>query len=159
MPRPPERRWPGIATGYVAFVGLLVLATTPFYLFATPAYKPLVLRLAASAVAGVALIHLGKVLREGFEAQGDSAFERALEAVTSEAELAPTFVDLRDEIRFGTASRGYFDRVLWPRIVAVAQRGADAGPAALHQPAGRLCRRGPSCAGLSNAIADIEDRT
>ena len=159
MPPLPERRWPGIAAGYLAFGALLALATTPLYLFAIPAYKPLVFRLAAAAVVGVALIHLRKTLRERFDAQLDSAFERALQANTPQPELAPSFVDLRDEIRFGTASRGYFDRVLWPRIVAVAQRTAVAGPAAPEQPRGRLFRRGPSRTALSNAIADIEDRT
>jgi len=157
MPPQPERRWPGIVAGYVTLVALLALATTPLYLFATPAHKPLILRLAVATVAGVALTHLRKALRERFERQGNSPFERALAAVTTQPELASTFVDLRDEIRFGTASRGYFDRVLWPRIAAIAQHTAVA--AAPEPPPGRLFRRGPSPAGLSKAIADIEART
>ena len=68
-------------------------------------------------------------------------------------DLDERFLGLWDDVRYGARSRRYFDRVLWPRLLALAGRP-------LVRPRHRrgLGRRGPSLAALERVIADIEGR-
>jgi hypothetical protein len=160
MPPPCERRWPGIVAGYAVLLALAGLAATPAYLYAEPADKPAVVRLAVAVVVGVALIHLLKIVRATIEAQPPSAFEQALAPRASEPRLAQMFVTLRDELRSSRASQGYFEHVLWPRIVALVARQSRAAPEGTPvKPAGRrLLGRGPSLATLRALVARLEER-
>jgi hypothetical protein len=157
MPPPPERRWPGIVVGYAVLLVLVGLAATPAYVYAEPATKPAVVRLAVAVVLGVALTHLVKIVRVAIEAQPPSAFEQALAPRAPEPRLAELFVTLRDEIRFSATSQGYFEHVLWPRMLALVARQPRAVDPV--KPSGRrLLRRGPSLATLSALVARLEDR-
>ncbi len=160
MPPAPERRWPGLVAGYLALVAVVALAAVPAWVYAEPAHRPAVVRLALAAVVGVALLHLSRAARAAVEAQLASEFEAALRPAPVEGRRAPAYVTLQDEIRHGVASRQYFERVLWPRLEAVAarHRGA-AGPALRRPPARRLLGRGPSLAALTALIARIEEGT
>jgi len=159
MPPPPEPHWPGIVARYAVLLVLVGLAATPAYFYAEPANKLAVVRLAVAVVVGVALIHLLRVVRATIEAQPASAFEQALVPRSPQPRLAQIFVTLRDEIRFSAASQGYFEHVLWPRIVALVARqprGVEPSPV---KPAGRpLLGRGPSLETLRALVARLEER-
>ncbi len=156
---PLNRRWLRLLAGYLVFVGCLALVVTPVYLYVEPSHRPEIVRLAAVVVVGIALIHLRGIVRERIDAQPVSAFELALRRAPMEPRLAPLFLKLRDEVRFSTTSQKYFERVLWPRILALLARGPGAQPAVLPvMPAGRrLLRRGPSLGTLRNLIGRIEE--
>lgn len=158
MPPPPEHRWPGIVAGYAILLTLVGLAATPVYFYAEPANQPAVVRLAVAVVVGVALIHLVKIVRATIEAQPASAFEQALAPRSPEPRLAQIFVTLRDEIRYSAASQGYFEHVLWPRIVAlVARQPRGVQPSPVKPPGRRLLGRGPSLATLRALVARLEE--
>jgi hypothetical protein len=58
------------------------------------------------------------------------------------------FEELIDDVRATRRSRGHFERIMWPRLIALAGRP-------LAPPRARL-GRGPSLAELRRVIADIE---
>jgi hypothetical protein len=161
MPPRPERRWPGILAGYLILGGFLTLVGTPLYLSAEPADRPTVVRVLVAVALGLALIQLVGTVRRWVRAQPPSAFERALGRGRDDPGLAPIFVTLREEVRFGAASQPYFERVLWPRLLALAARGWGRVPVGWPtKPAGRwLFRRGPSLATLRRLLAEIEEQT
>ena len=67
------------------------------------------------------------------------------------------FARFHDEIRSSARSQSYFEHLLWPRLVALAQ--ASGAPAdALEKPRGRRFGRGPSIAALARIIASLEAR-
>jgi hypothetical protein len=159
MPPPLERRWPGIVAGYAVLAGLVFLAATPAYFCAEPAGRPLVVRLAVGVLLGVALLHVGRTVRERIRPEAPSPFERARRSRRPEPELAPLFLKLRDELGFSQASQGYFEHVLWPRLVALGAGRAGQPPPA--RPPGSAWRgllgRGPSLATFRAVVTRIEE--
>jgi hypothetical protein len=146
--------------GYALFIALVAGGAAPVYFILEPAKRPLVARLAAALVMGVALIRLVKTVRARLDARPPSDFERALEPPRREVSLDPQFVQIRDDLQFGARRAGYFDRVLWPRLVAPAERSPlPSVRAPLVQPSGRFFRRGPSLTTLRNLIAAIGEET
>lgn len=159
MPPPPERRWPRLVAGYLAFLVAVALAARPLYFSAAPSTRPGVGRLVVAVVVGVVVLHLLRIARAAIDAQPPSAFDAALRPPPIERRRAPLFVVLRDEVQHSVESQGYFEHVLWPRLEALAARRVG-GPAeaSLPKPAGRrLLRRGPSLAALRALIARIEE--
>jgi hypothetical protein len=159
VPPPSERRWPGIVAGYVALTGLVGLAGTPAYYYAEPAMKPLVVRLAVGVLLSVALLQVGREVRARLRQKAASPFERARRPRQPEPELAPRFLRLRDELALSQASQGYFEHILWLRLLALApHRPGAAAPETPPRPAWRrLLRRGPSLAALRTLIPRIEE--
>ena len=159
MPPPPERRWPGIVAGYAIFAGLLCLAGTPAYYYAEPPAKPLVVRLVVGILLGVALVHIRGELRTRMRARSLSALEAARRVPTPEAELAPAFLKLRDELMYSRASQRYFTHILRPHLLAlIAGRGEKALPEVPARPTWRrLLGRGPTTAGLQTLITRMEE--
>lgn len=159
MPPPPERRWPGIAVGYAILAGLLLLAGTPAYYYAEPPARPLVVRLAVGVMLGVALLHVGREVRARVRPGAPSPFERALRPPRPEPELAPLLLKLRDELTFSRASQGYFEHILWPRLLAlIAGRAGAPSLDGRARPAWRrLLGRGPSLGALRTLITRIEE--
>ena len=159
MPPPPERRWPGIAAGYAALAGLLLLAGTPAYYYAEPPTKPLVVRLAVGVLLGVALLHVGREVRARVRPETPSPFERALRPPQPEPALAPVFLKLRDELTFSRAGQGYFEHILWPRLLAlVAGRAGEPSVESPPRPVWRrLLGRGPSLTALRTLMTRIEE--
>jgi hypothetical protein len=156
----PERRWLRLLVGYLLFLGVLVLATSPVYFYADPSDRPTVVHLGGALFLGVVLIHLRKLVREWLDAQPPSAFEAALRRVPPEPRLAPLYVKLRDEVRFSAKSQAYFEHVLWPRILRLLTLRAGQRVAAVPaMPGGRrLLRWGPCPTTLRDLIAGIEER-
>jgi hypothetical protein len=159
MPTPSEGRELRILGGYLLFAGILALILTPLYLYAAPFDRPLVVRLGAGVVLGVALIHLTRIVRGWIAAQPASAFERALDRPPVEARLAPQFLKLRDELRFSITSQQYYEGVLEPRLERLlAGRSQSARELPLAEPRKRRwLRRGPSRATLQDLITRIEE--
>ena len=159
MPPPPERRWPGIVTGYTVLAGLLVLAAVRAYYYAEPPGKPVVVRLAVGVLLSVALLHIRGEVRARIRPPSPSTFARAARPPRREPELAEHFVKLRDEFRFSRASQGYFEHILWPRFLAlVASRAGGSSVEVPLRPAWRrLLGRGPSLAALRTLITRIEE--
>jgi hypothetical protein len=157
MLRPPERRWPRVAANYAVFLALLAVAVVPVHRAVEAANRPLVIRLAGALVLVVVLIHLATRLRARIEAQGPSDFEGALHPLPLAPTLDPRFAEIRDELRYSARSERYFDRVLWPQLIALADRvPRRPSPQVLVKPAGRFFRRGPALTTLRELIASIE---
>jgi hypothetical protein len=101
------------------------------------------------------LLHVLRIARARLGGRAPSAFYAELVAPLTERHLAQPFVTLREEIRLGVAHHGYFEHVLWPRLLALTAGRPGASPAL---PPGRLLRRGPSLATLDRVIGEIEDQ-
>jgi len=158
MPAPrPERRWPGITAGYAVFTTLLAIASTPIYRAVEPVQRSLVARVSAALLLGVVAIHLTTRARARIDAQPSSDFEVALEAVPSAPKLDSHFVELRDELAYSIRRFRYFDRVLWPRLLALwtrlSLRGERAPLSKLHP---RSFGRGPSLPAVEELITRME---
>jgi len=69
----------------------------------------------------------------------------------------PRFARFHDEIRSSARSQSYFEHLLWPRLVTLAQSAGVAADA-LAKPRGRSFGRGPSIAELTRLIAALERR-
>jgi hypothetical protein len=160
MPRRPERRWPGLAAGYAVFVALLAAATAPIAHLVEAAHRPLVIRLAGALLLAVIASHLAKHARARIEAQPASEFDQALRPSRPEPRLDARFIQLREHLSHSARDDRYFRRVLWPALVALAERPPHASlRRPLVRPAGRLFGRGPSLAALRQAISSMETRT
>ena len=157
MPRHRERRWPWTVAGYAVLLVVVAAVTAFVYDSAAPANQAMVIRLAVAFVVGVLLIRIGRYFRGDpqWGSLGDppSAFADALVRQPVAPRLDPGFVKLREDVANGSASRAFFDKILWPRLAALARaRGAQGD---LKPPAERAWRtRGPS----RRTIAALLDR-
>jgi len=143
-----ERILTPVAVRCAVLGGLVLLVTVPVYVFVEPPWRALVVRLAAAFVLGVALLQLRGALAERLAPNGVSALDEARDRPGPEPGLPLRFLDLMHDVRAALRSRRYFDRVLWPRLAALA-------PGPLVRPPVRP-GRGPSLASLGDVIADIE---
>jgi hypothetical protein len=150
MPRHGERRWLGIVAGYVVFVGVLVLGTVPAYVFVEADHRQAVVRLATAILVGSVLTHVRRSLGAGEDDPG-----AAPPPVETEPTLYRGFTELYDGMRQSIRSQGYFEAILWPRLLSLVETDQRT---ALHKPAGRRFRRGPSAATLGELIATLERR-
>jgi hypothetical protein len=160
MPPPPERRWPHLLAGYAVFVTLVAGGSAPIYYLVESASRPLVIRLASALIVGVVVVHLVKAVRERLDAQAPSEFELALDPRRPEPSLDRRYVEIRNDLHYGAASGGYFERVLWPELVALVDRSPhQLARERLVRPRGRSFRRGPSLLALRRLIGAIEEAT
>src|SRR5262249_44425705 len=121
MAAPDKRRWPSIAALYALLLLVVGAAAGFIHDSAAPANRPMVIRLAVGLVVAVALIHLRVHFRRARRWQPPSVFAAALRRQPIEAKLDPGFIRLREQVANGSASRSYFDKVLWPRLLALAR--------------------------------------
>jgi len=148
-----ERHWPWTVAGYAVLFAVAAAATAFIYDSAAPAHQAGVIRLAVAFVAGVLLIRI----RRYFRSEGDppSAFADALIRQPVAPKLDPGFVKLREDVANGSASRAFFDKILWPRLDALAR--AQGVQSDLTLPAARAWRtRGPSRRTIAALLDDIE---
>ncbi len=144
----PERILVPIAIRCAVLGGLVLLATVPVYVFVEPGGRVVVVRLAVALVLGVALLQLRGALAERLAASGASALDEARDPPGIETGLPLRFLDLMHDVRAALRSRRYFDRVLWPRLAALAGHPLARPPL---RPG-----RGPSLASLDQVITAIE---
>jgi hypothetical protein len=152
-----ERRWPWSVTGYAVLFTVVAAVTAFVYDSAAPANRAWVIRLAVAFVAGVLLIRIGRYFRGDprWSSPGHppSAFADALIRQPVAPRLDPGFVKLREDVANGSASRAFFDKILWPRLAALARaQGADSD---LKPPAPRVWR---TCGPSRRTIAALLDR-
>jgi hypothetical protein len=121
MPPRRERQWPWIVAGYAVFFALLAAATSLLYDSIAPEYRPFVIRLAVVIVAGSLIVHIWKYFRGDPRWDAPSTFEEALQPQPAIPKLDPGFVRLRQELANARQSRSYFDKIFWPRLLALAR--------------------------------------
>ena len=139
-----------VAVRSAMLVVVVLLVTVPVYVYAEPSWRALVARLACALVLGVALLQFRRALLDRLGALGVSALDAARWRREPEPGVPHHFHDLASDVRTALRSRRYFDKVLWPRLQALA-------PGPLPRPAMRP-GRGPSLASLRRVIAAIEKR-
>jgi len=148
-----------LLAGYAALATLVGLGALPIAMASDPANRPLVIRLAASLVLAVALLHIRSAARQAVAEEPPSAFDRALRRRPAERpEVDRQFRELLDDVRFGSASQRYWSRVAWPRLSGLAERLPDR-PLLTEPPRSRLRRllgRGPTLAALRDLVARLE---
>jgi hypothetical protein len=156
-----RRRALRLLAGYAAFSTLVGLGALPIVLAADPANRPFVIRLAASLVLTVALLHIRSAARRAVDAEAPSALDQALRRRRAEGpDLDRRFHALWDDVRFGPASQRYWSRVAWPRLAGLAER-LPGRPVLAEPPRSRLRRllgRGPTLAALRDLVARLEGR-
>jgi len=134
--------------GRAELAGVVLLAAVPIYVFVEPPWRPLVARLAVAFVLGVALLQLRGAVAARLARGGASPLEQALERPVSPPAVPLRFEELIDDVRAARRSLGHFERIMWPRLTALASHPLARPPARLG--------RGPSLAALRRVIADIE---
>ena len=134
-------RWAGLG-------GVVLLAAVPVYVFVEPPWRALVARLASAFVLGVALLELRRALADRLAQGGTSALDEARGRPGPEPGVPYHFLDLIKDVRAALRSRRHFERVLWPRLAALARRPLVRPPV---RPG-----RGPSLATLREVIGVIE---
>lgn len=128
--------------------GVVLLAAVPVYVFVEAPWRTLVARLAVAFVLGVALLQLRGAVAARLARAGASPLEQELARPGNPPAVPLRFEELIDDVRATRRSRGHFERILWPRLTALA-----AGP--LVRPPARL-GRGPSLRDLRRLLAEIE---
>jgi len=146
----PHARIPSIFVRCAALAGLVVLATVPAYVWVEPSWRPGVARLASAIVVGITLLQLRRAVVERLEDAQASPLDEARRRRGSEADVPYHFEQLVRDVRAGVLSRHHFEKVLWPRLAALAPR------AIVRPPVRRV--RGPSLANLRKTIAAIEQQ-
>jgi hypothetical protein len=145
-----DRPLGGIAVRCAVLGAVVSLVTVPVYVYVEPSWRPLVARLAAALVLGVALLQLRRLLVDRIEAGGASALDEARRRRGPEPAVPHRVLDLRRDVRAALRSRRYFDEVLWPRLTAFTSSPLARPP---------LRRgRGPSLASLREVISRIEQQ-
>ena len=124
------------------------MATVPIYIFAEPPWRLLVARLAAAVVLGLALLQLRRAVADRLERGGTWALDDAHDHPRPLPDVPYRLLELVRDVRAALRSRRHFEKVLWPRLVALTRRP-------LVRPPSRI-GRGPGLAGLRDVIALIE---
>lgn len=144
-----EPRRLAIIGRYAILVGVVLLAAVPVYVYLEPTWRALFARLATALVLGMALLELRGILAARVERQGPSALEAARIPPVIEPGAPHRLLELTASVRAGLRRRGHFERVLWPRLTALATRPLVPPPPRRG--------RGPSLASLRELLATIED--
>jgi hypothetical protein len=143
----PERLLAPVAVRCVALGAVVLLAVVPVYVYVEPPWRPPVARLAAALVLGAGLLQLRAAIRARL-----SRHPSALEDARDRPRVAPAvplrFQELIEDLRASRRSRRHFERILWPRLTALASRPLTPPPARRG--------RGPGLAALRDLIADVE---
>jgi hypothetical protein len=153
MPPRRERQWPWIVTGYAVFFALLAAATSLLYDSIAPEYRPFVIRLSAVIVVGILIVHIWKHFRGDPRWDAPSTFEEALQPQPAIPKLDPGFVRLRQELANARQSRSYFDKIFWPRLLALAR--AHEQQEAPMPPERNWLRHGPSYRAINGLLDHI----
>lgn len=131
-----------------ALGGVVLLATVPVYVWVEPSWRALVARLASALVLGVTLLELRRALADRLQDSGASALDAARGRRGPEPAVPYHFLQLQGDVRAALRSRQHFEKVVWPRLAALASRPLVRPPVRRG--------RGPSLASLRKVIAAIE---
>ena len=128
--------------------GLVLLAAVPVYVFVEAPWRPLVARLAVAFVLGVALLQLRSAVAARLAGAGGSPLEQERARPGHPPAVPLRFEELIDDVRATRRSRGHFERIMWPRLTALAARPLVRPPVRLG--------RGPSLRSHRRVRAEIE---
>jgi hypothetical protein len=128
--------------------GIVLMATVPIYVFAEPPWRLVIARSATALVLGLALLQLRRALADRLERGGAWALDEARDHPGIRPDVPYRLLEVAHDVRVALRSRRHFEKVLWPRLVALT-------PRPLARPPSRL-GRGPSLAALRDVIAVIE---
>lgn len=157
MPRRDGPRW-ALLAGAAALGALLIIGLVLVELLVDTPSRGTAARLVAAAVLAIAAGRFRTVVQRGVERQPPSTFDLARRRGWV-PEPEPSRVDQLDaELRSGARSQRFFDAVLWPHLVALAEARTGEPAPWLAKPGGRSFARGPSYAALERLIASIEAR-
>ena len=137
--------------GRAILTALLALAAIVSYLTLPPAWRPLGVRIACTAIVIGGCVHARRIVRAALDGHPPSELDLPAPAPPA-PDLDSAFRRLRDDLVFSLRSRQYFNAILWPRLLDLT------GGTAQMPAAGRRGRRGPSLPELEALIARAEER-
>ena len=153
MASPETGRPAGVVAVLLIAVALGVAVLLTEY-FVAPAYRETAIRLLAAFLLLLAVSPVRAIVRAATERRAPWGAD---EPAPDRRGQDPRFARFHDEIRSSARSQSYFEHLLWPRLMALAQStGIPAD--ALEKPRGRSFGRGPSIAELTRVIAALERR-
>ncbi|MBM3533453.1 MAG: hypothetical protein FJX60_10510 [Alphaproteobacteria bacterium] len=139
------------------FLALTVIAAALAFAFFPADQRPTILRVALASALVTAFFHVVGRLIEALRADAGSGFARALERPMMPVRLDTALTQLGDEVRHSRTSQRYFDKILWPRLLALAgRRGVRAEALAPPVTSDPLGMRGPSLKSLSDLVDRLE---
>ena len=154
MASPETGRPAGVVAVLLVAVALCVAVVLTEY-FVAPAYRETAIRLLAAVLLFLAVSPVRAIVRAATERR--APWGGVDEHPSERRGQDPRFARFHDEIRSSARSQSYFEHLLWPRLIALAQStGIPAD--ALEKPRGRSFGRGPSIAELTRVIAALERR-
>lgn len=148
----------GLVAGIVALSAALVAGLLLVELLVDVSSRTAATRLVVAAVFAIAAWRVRTVVHRDLEQQPASAWDARRERFQHPAGDRSRFDQLYDELRFGARSQRYFDAVLWPHLVGLAEAATGTRADWLTKPPGRSFGRGPSIGVVSALIASIEAR-
>ncbi len=116
------------------------------------------LRFAVALLLAVVLLHIRSYFRGDPMWDPPSAFESALAPQRAAPKFDASLFKLRGELADSVRSRTYFDKILWPRLQAIAAASHLTGDEIDPPPKGRFAWRGPSLSALAAMISRLEER-
>jgi hypothetical protein len=143
-----DRRLVWALVRYAVLAGAVLLAAVPLYFYLEVPGRALVPRGAAALVLGIALLELRGTLALRLADQGASALDAALVPPPVDDGVPHRLRETEASLRAALRSRRHFERVLWPRLVALADRP-------LTPPPPRRAR-GPRLRDVEALVARIE---
>lgn len=142
----------------IRIIPIILVATAAAFTFFPADQRPIIFRIAL--VAGLVLIlgHLIARTVAAFRKDDPNGFDQALEPSQPTIRVDATYGQLRDELRHSRNSRRYFDRVLWPRLRALAAKPGETEGDLPAPPPHWTKRRGPSLDEISALVDHLEKK-
>lgn|SRR5262245_30264313 len=151
-----ELRWRGTVAGCFAWTLVVSAVAYPICVAVADEHQGFVVRVAAALIFGIVLLQIHKGLRGELEGAARSRFDLAQETWSHTATIDRHFVELEKELQHSLKSRQYFDRVLWPRLLALGEREkVILKPPPLRWPA----TRGPQFSDVAEIVSHLEHKS
>lgn len=150
-----RRAWWGTMVSCLAWAALAGTVAYPLYVWVANAYQALVMRLAAAVILGIAIRQIHIRMRGDLDAEPQSRFDLARKPRARVVVIDPRLQKLYGEVLRSAKSRRHFDTVLWPRLLALAQRlGVTLQSVPVRWPA----PRGTALSTIAKLLSSLERR-